>query len=128
MLLKKIFDYHIPAYLTDRGIEIFKEVCLDFIHRGILHRADLAHIGAYASTLARYEEVQTELLKEEIGINDPNDKPIINPKVKLSNQLLVVLNQTAQKLGITPYGRGVSKRETKPKDESSAGSILSAVA
>ena len=112
---------NVPDYLTDRGKEIYRSIAADLRDRGILHQADVPHIAAYASTMARFEEIQSQLLDSKIGIEDPNGKPIINPKVKASNQLLVVLNATAQKLGLTPYGRGISKRETKPDEEKESG-------
>lgn len=113
----------VPAYLTDRGEEIYRSIAADLINRGILYTADVPHLAAYASQMAKFEEVQEELLNEEIGI-DTEKGPVINPKIKLANQLLVVLNATAQKLGITPYGRGVSKRVTDPKDEKKQSPLL----
>lgn len=119
MLMLRVTN--VPDYLTERGQEIFRLVAEDLKDRGILHKADVPLIAAYASTMARYEEIQWDLLNEEIGVNDPNGKPIINPKVKISNQLLGLLNATSQRLGLSPYGRGISKRETKPSEEPESG-------
>lgn len=120
--LKIVKIAHVPEYLDGRSDHIYRTICHDLISRGILYSADLPHIAAYAATMAKYEEMVKKLSDMELCINTKKG-PIVNPLIGKSAQLLVVLNATAQKLGITPYGRGVSKRETKPKDEENHGGL-----
>lgn len=119
MKVEKLF--WIPDYLSDRGEAIYREVCTDLRVRGILHRADLPVIGNYSAIMAQIEELLQELSTERFGIEKDNGDPIINPKFKLLNQLTGTSLTMAHRIGITPYGRGVTRRTHPLKPEKKPG-------
>lgn len=120
MKVEKLF--WTPDYLSARGREIYKEVCTDLRTRGILHRADLPMIGNYAAIMDKLEELQGEVAGA--SFTEPTEKgSIINPKFKLLQSLTGTSLTMAHRLGITPYGRGITRREHPLKAEKKTGRL-----
>jgi P27 family predicted phage terminase small subunit len=93
-----------PEYFSDYARKIYLETGLQLITNGILTKIDFEIFLAYITELARYKDSQMQLHK--LGhILKIDNKPVVNPYLRVSEKSILILLRIACEFGLTPAAR-----------------------
>lgn len=119
--MENIKDPGVPEHLDDYGQKFWARCIENLKGMGTLHEADFDVLAQYCFVMEQNHKLAQEIFLEgstQIYVNKENHANVrVNPKVRVFNENIKIINALAKDFGFTPASR--RKIGTKEKKEES---------
>ena len=93
-----------PEYFNEYARKVYLETGLELINNGIMSRVDFDIFLIYITELAKYKDAQIQINKTA-NVLKIDDKPAINPYIRVAEKSFQILMRVACEFGLTPAAR-----------------------
>lgn len=108
-----------PEYFSAYARKIYLETGLELINNGILTKIDFDMFLIYVGELAQYRDAQMQIHRTG-RVLKVNNRPLLNPYVRVASESFAILIRVACEFGITPAARSkvsAIQKKYEPGDE-----------
>jgi P27 family predicted phage terminase small subunit len=94
-----------PAWLSAVAAEEWERIAPDLARMGTAKAIDAAALAAYCEAVARFRAANDVLAQSQVLIVDRDDRPRVNPAVRVARDASYEMRMWAREFGLTPSAR-----------------------